>query len=52
MAADEDHADVGDPHSEGEEDLGVEEVAGTDGLLGDEGADEQADGHAGEADEE
>ena len=52
VATDEDHADVGEPHGEGEKDLWIEEVAGTDGLLGDERADEQADGHAGKAEEE
>ena len=51
-AADVDHGDVGQPHGEGEEDLGVSEVGGTDGGLGDERADEQAGGHAGEAEEE
>ena len=52
VAADVDHADVGQPHGEGEEDFGVEEVGCADGLLGDEGADEEAGGHAGEAEEE
>jgi len=52
VAADVDHADVGEPHGEGEQDLGVEEVGRTDGLLGDEGTDEEAGGHAGEAEEE
>ena len=36
VAADEDHRDVGEPHGEGEEDLGVAEVGGADGCLGDE----------------
>ena len=35
VAADEDHGEVGEPHGEGEQDLGIEEVAGADGLLGD-----------------
>ncbi len=52
VAADVDHRDVGQPHSKGEENLRVEEVGGTDGLLGDEGADEETGGHAGEADKE
>jgi len=47
-----DHADVGEPHCEGEEDLGVQEVRRADGLLGDERAYEEAGGHAGEAEEE
>ncbi len=52
VAADVDHADVGQPHGEGEQDLGVEEVGCADGLLGDERADEEAGGHAGQAEEE
>ena len=52
MAADVDHRDVDEPHGEGEEDLGVAEVGGADGVLGDERADEQAGGHAGQAEEE
>ena len=47
-----DHADVGDPHGEGEEDFGVAEVRGPVGDLREEGADEQAGGHAGEAEKE
>ncbi len=34
VAADEDHADVGDPHGEGEQHLGIEKEGGADGLLG------------------
>ncbi len=52
VAADVDHANVGQPHGEGEQDLGVKEVRWTDGLLGDEGADEETGGHAGQAEEE
>jgi len=52
VAADEDHGDVGQPHGEGQQDFGIEKVRRTDGLLGDDGADEQAGGHAGEAEEE
>lgn len=52
VAANEDHRDVGQPHGEGEEDLWITEVAGTHGDLGDERADEQAGGHAGEAEEQ
>lgn len=52
MPADVDHHDVGEPHGEGEEDLGVAEVRRADGGLGDERADEQAGGHAGKAEEE
>ncbi len=47
VAADVDHTDVSQPHGEGEQNLGVEEVGWADGLLGDERADEQAGGHAG-----
>ena len=52
MAADVDHRDVGKPHGEGEEDLGIAKVRRTDGDLGDERADEEAGGHAGKAEEE
>jgi hypothetical protein len=52
VAADEDHEAVGQPHGEGEEDLGIEEVMRPDGLLSDPGADEEAGGHAGKAEEE
>ena len=52
MAADVNHADVSEPHGDGEEDLGVQEVGGTDSLLGDERTDEQAGSHAGETEEE
>ena len=51
-AAEIDHRDVDEPHREGEEDLGVAEVGGADGGLGDERADEEACGHAREAEEE
>ena len=51
-AADEDHGDVGQPHGEGEQDLGVAEVLCAVVLLRDDGADEQAGGHAGQAEEE
>jgi len=51
-AANVDHCDVGEPHGEGQKDLGVAEVRGTDSSLRDEGADEQASGHAGKAKEE
>jgi len=52
VTADVDHCDVGQPHGEGEKDLGVAEVRRADGGLRDERADEQAGGHAGEAEEE
>ena len=39
LAANVDHANVGEPHGEREEDLGVEKVGGANGLLGDERAD-------------
>ncbi len=52
LAADEDHADIGQPHGEGEQNLGIEEVGGSNGQLGDERADEQAGGHAGQTEEE
>jgi len=51
VAADIDHANVGEPHGEGEENLGVEKVGGADSLLGDERADEEAGGHARETEE-
>jgi hypothetical protein len=50
--ADVDHCDVGEPHREGEEDLGIAEVRGADCGLCDERADEQAGGHARKAEEE
>lgn len=50
--ADVDHCDVGKPHCEGEEDLGIAEVRSADCGLCDERADEQTGGHAGEAEEE
>lgn len=52
VTPDEDHEAVGEPHGEGEKDLGIVEVGGADGLFGEGGADEQAGGHAGEAKEE
>ena len=52
VAADVDHSDVGQPHGEGEQDLGVEEIGWANGLLGNEGADEESGGHAGQAEEE
>ena len=52
VAADEDHSDVGQPHGEGEQHLWVEKVRRPDGLLGYDGADEQAGGHARKAEEE
>ena len=52
VAADVDHADVGEPHGEGQEDLGVEEIGRADGLLGDKGADEETGGHTWKAEEE
>jgi hypothetical protein len=52
VTTDVDHANVGQPHGEREQDFGIEEVAGTNRLLGDERADEQAGGHAGEPEEE
>ena len=52
VAADEDHGNVGQPHGKGEEDFRVEKVGRTNGLLGDDGADEQTGGHAGEAEEQ
>lgn len=52
VTANKNHAAVGDPHGEGEEDLGVAEVGGAVGLLGDERTEEQAGGHAGETEKE
>jgi hypothetical protein len=52
VTANVDHGDVGQPHGEGEEDLGIAEVRGSDGGLGDERADEETGGHAGQAEEE
>ncbi len=52
VAADVDHRDVDEPHGEGEKDFGIAEVGWADGGLGDERADEQAGGHAGQAEEE
>jgi len=48
----EDHQHVGDPHGEREQDFGVCEECGADGLECDDGADEQASGHAGQAEEQ
>ena len=50
-AADVDHCNVNQPHGECEKYLGVAEVRNADGGLGDEGSDEKAGGHAGEAEE-
>ena len=44
--------DVGEPHGEGEQDLGVAEVGGAVRDLREHGADEQAGGHAGQAEEQ
>ncbi len=52
VAADEDHGDVGQPHGEGEQDFGIEEVRRPDSLLGNDGADKQAGSHAGQAEEQ
>ena len=51
LATDVDHADVSKPHGEGEKNLGVAEVTGTDRDLSYKGADEQAGGHAGKAEQ-
>ena len=45
-AADKDHSDVGHPKAEREQNLGVAEVLGAVVRLRDNGADEQASGHA------
>jgi hypothetical protein len=52
VTADVNHADVGEPHGEGEEDFGVCEVAWAVGDVGEERADEQAGGHARESEEQ
>ena len=52
VAADEDHADVGEPHGEGEQNLGVAKVGDAVGDLREERADEEAGGHAGQTEEE
>ena len=52
MVADEDHQHVGDPHGEREEHFGVGEESWADGLQRDHGADEEAGGHAGQAEAE
>ena len=51
MATNEDHGAVGDPHRKGKQYLGIEKVAGTHCLLGDQRADKQTAGHARQAEE-
>jgi len=48
----EDHANVGEPHGKRQQNLGVEKVGRADGLLSDNGTDEQTGGHAGQAEEQ
>ncbi len=51
--ADKEQQDVDGPHDEGGDDLGIAEVGCAEGgILREDGADDEADGHAGEAEEQ